>query len=91
MEAIDTSAGKEELTALGSHLACLPTDVRIGKFILLCAIFDVVDDGLTIASILGTRSPFVAPRCCVATGADASWSRGRVALDGRWSSQPNTR
>jgi hypothetical protein len=61
MEAIDTSGGGEVLTALGSHLSCLPTDVRIGKFILLCAIFNVVDEGLTIASILGTRSPFVAP------------------------------
>jgi len=61
MEAIDVAGGREELTALGSHLSCLPTDVRIGKFILLCAIFDVVDAGLTIAAILGTRSPFVAP------------------------------
>ena len=61
MEAIDVKGGREELTALGSHLSCLPTDVRIGKFILLGAIFNVVDETLTIASILSTRSPFVAP------------------------------
>lgn len=41
--------------------SCLPTDARIGKFILLGAIFGVVDETLTIASTLSHRSPFMAP------------------------------
>merc|ERR1740117_1192878 len=61
MDAIDISGGREEMTALGSHLSCLPTDVRIGKFILLGAIFGVVDETLTIAATLSHRSPFIAP------------------------------
>ena len=61
MEALDVADGEEKLTALGSHLSCLPTDVRIGKFILLGAIFGVTDEALTIAAILSSRSPFVAP------------------------------
>lgn len=61
MEALDVDGGREELTPLGSHLACLPTDVRLGKFILLGAIFDCCDDALTIAATLSHRPPFVAP------------------------------
>ncbi|KOO28736.1 ATP-dependent RNA helicase dhx57, partial [Chrysochromulina tobinii] len=61
MEAIDQSGGGEELTPLGAHLACLPTDARLGKFILLGAIFGVVDEALTIAATLSHRTPFIAP------------------------------
>ncbi|KAH8085587.1 helicase [Aureococcus anophagefferens] len=59
--ALETSEGREDLTALGAHLSLLPTDARIGKFILLGAIFGAVDETLTIASVLTSRSPFVAP------------------------------
>ena len=59
--ALETSEGHEDLTALGAHLSLLPTDARIGKFILLGAIFGAVDETLTIASVLTSRSPFVAP------------------------------
>ena len=59
--ALDTSDGTEDLTALGTHLSLLPCDARIGKFILLGAIFGAVDETLTIASVLTSRSPFVAP------------------------------
>jgi hypothetical protein len=51
----------EELTPLGTHLAALPVDVRIGKLILLGAIFNVVDDVLTIAAVLSYRAPFLSP------------------------------
>ena len=54
-------AYKEALTPLGAHLATLPCDARIGKFILLGAIFGAVDETLTIAATLSSRSPFVAP------------------------------
>ncbi|XP_068681408.1 putative ATP-dependent RNA helicase DHX57 isoform X2 [Montipora foliosa] len=51
----------ENLTPLGYHLAALPVDVRIGKLILLGAIFGCLDPVLTIGAILSYRSPFSAP------------------------------
>lgn len=39
-----TERGDEALTPLGTHLAALPVDVRIGKLILLGAIFGLTDD-----------------------------------------------
>ena len=51
----------EELTPLGVHLSRLPVDVRVGKLILLGAIFGVTNETLTIAATLSTRSPFLAP------------------------------
>lgn len=56
--AVDKSYG---LTALGRHLAALPVDVRVGKLILLGAIFCCVDSALTMAAFLSHKSPFVAP------------------------------
>jgi ATP-dependent RNA helicase DHX57 len=61
LDALDTSGGRETLTPLGAHLSTLPVDVRIGKFILLGAIFGVIDETLTIAATLSHRSPFLAP------------------------------
>ena len=51
----------EALTALGTHLSTLPVDCRIGKLILLGAMFGVCDEALTIAAVLSYRSPFQAP------------------------------
>lgn len=51
----------ETLTTLGQHLARLPVDVKVGKLLLLGAVFDVFDPIATSAAILETRSPFVAP------------------------------
>ncbi|KAK3704919.1 hypothetical protein QZH41_016746 [Actinostola sp. cb2023] len=56
--ALDTS---ENLTSLGYHLAALPVDVRIGKLMLLGAIFRCLDPVLTIAAALSYKSPFIAP------------------------------
>jgi ATP-dependent RNA helicase DHX57 len=53
--------GRGALTALGHHLAALPVDVRIGKLILLGAIFGCVDASLTMAACLSSKSPFVSP------------------------------
>jgi len=62
-ESIDPhhASSLSQLTPLGHHLAALPTDVRIGKFLLLGAIFGVTDEALTIAAILSSRSPFLTP------------------------------
>jgi HrpA-like RNA helicase len=61
LEAINDSEGQEALTALGVHLSTLPVDCRIGKLILLGAMFGVCDEALTIAATLSYRSPFNAP------------------------------
>ncbi|XP_055026440.2 putative ATP-dependent RNA helicase DHX57 [Misgurnus anguillicaudatus] len=52
---------EETLTPLGWHLACLPVDVRIGKLMLLGAIFRCLDPALVIAASLAFKSPFVSP------------------------------
>lgn len=71
----------EELTPLGQHLAALPVDVRIGKLILLGAIFGCVDDVLTIAATLSFRSPFLSPmdRRAEADAAKRSFCAGQSA------------
>ncbi|KAL2261666.1 hypothetical protein VTK26DRAFT_3658 [Humicola hyalothermophila] len=51
----------EELTPLGIQLARLPLDVFLGKLILLGAIFKCLDMAITVAAILSSKSPFVAP------------------------------
>lgn len=51
----------EELTPLGLQLARLPLDVFLGKLILLGTIFKCLDMAITVAAILSSKSPFVAP------------------------------
>ncbi|KAB5545598.1 P-loop containing nucleoside triphosphate hydrolase protein [Coniochaeta sp. 2T2.1] len=51
----------EELTALGQQLAMIPADLRCGKLMVFGAIFGCLDDCVTIAAILSTRSPFLSP------------------------------
>lgn len=55
------TANSEELTPLGLQLARLPLDVFLGKLILLGAIFKCLDMAITVAAILSSKSPFVAP------------------------------
>ncbi|XP_053608601.1 putative ATP-dependent RNA helicase DHX57 isoform X2 [Plodia interpunctella] len=50
------------LTPLGAHLAALPVDVRIGKLMLMGAIFCCVDSALSMAAFLSYKSPVVSPR-----------------------------
>ncbi|PFH56153.1 hypothetical protein XA68_16976 [Ophiocordyceps unilateralis] len=50
-----------ELTALGRQLAMLPADLRCGKLMVLGALLGCLDDCVTMAAILSTRSPFVTP------------------------------
>lgn len=52
----------DELTALGQQLAMIPADLRCGKLMVFGAIFGCLDDCVTIASILSSKSPFVSPQ-----------------------------
>ncbi|KAK2590516.1 putative ATP-dependent RNA helicase ucp12 [Conoideocrella luteorostrata] len=52
----------DELTAMGQQLAMLPADLRCGKLMVFGAIFNCLDDCVTIAAILSTRSPFSSPQ-----------------------------
>jgi ATP-dependent RNA helicase DHX57 len=51
----------DEMTALGQQLAMLPADLRCGKLMVYGAIFGCLDDCVTIAAILSTKSPFLSP------------------------------
>lgn len=51
----------EEITPMGRLLSKLPTDVHLGKFLLIATVFRCLDPALTIAATLNAKSPFVAP------------------------------
>ena len=51
----------EEITPLGRHLAKLPMDVHLGKFLILSCLFSCLDAALTITAALNSKSPFVTP------------------------------
>lgn len=51
----------EELTPLGQQLARLPLDVFLGKLVLMGTVFKCLDMAVTVAAILSSKSPFVAP------------------------------
>lgn len=51
----------EEITSLGRHLARIPLDVHMGKFLLISSLFKCLDAALTIAAALNSKSPFVTP------------------------------
>lgn len=50
----------DELTALGKHLATIPADLRCSKLMVYGAIFGCLDAAVTIASVMTTKSPFLA-------------------------------
>jgi ATP-dependent RNA helicase DHX29 len=49
----------EDLTSLGSHLAKLPVDVKIGKILIMGAILQCLSPALSIAACLSHKSPFI--------------------------------
>ena len=51
----------EEITPMGKLLSKLPTNVHLGKFLLISTIFQCLDPALTIAATLTSKSPFVMP------------------------------
>jgi ATP-dependent RNA helicase DHX29 len=46
---------------MGRLLSKLPTDVHLGKFLLIATLFRCLDPALTIAAALNSKSPFVSP------------------------------
>nr|VWO96762.1 Uncharacterized protein [Ganoderma boninense] len=56
--ALDTN---NNLTSLGSVLLQLPVDPRLGRLVLFGSFFRCLDSALTLAAIMGSREPFVAP------------------------------
>ncbi|KAH8100605.1 P-loop containing nucleoside triphosphate hydrolase protein [Cristinia sonorae] len=51
----------EEITPMGRLLSKLPTDVHLGKFLLVATLFRCLDPALTIAATLNSKSPFLTP------------------------------
>ncbi|KAK3737105.1 hypothetical protein RRG08_016411 [Elysia crispata] len=49
------------LTPLGHHLAALPVDVRIGKMLILAAVFGCLEQVAVIAAAMTDKPPFVVP------------------------------
>jgi ATP-dependent RNA helicase DHX29 len=58
---VQALTASEEITPMGSLLSKLSTDVHLGKFLLLAALFRCLDPALTIAATLSSKSPFVSP------------------------------
>jgi len=52
---------KDDLTSLGRVLLQLPVDVNIGRLILYGVSFRCLDAAVTLAAIMGSRDPFMAP------------------------------
>ncbi|XP_031265551.1 DExH-box ATP-dependent RNA helicase DExH5, mitochondrial isoform X1 [Pistacia vera] len=51
----------EDLTALGRYLTVLPMEPKLGKMLILGAIFKCLEPVLTIVAGLSVRDPFLAP------------------------------
>lgn len=51
----------EDITPLGRHLAKIPLDVHMGKFLLIACSLQILDSALTIAATLNSKSPFLNP------------------------------
>ena len=46
---------------MGRLLSKMPTDVHLGKFLLIASLFRCLDPALTIAAALSSKSPFLTP------------------------------
>ncbi|KAG6469410.1 hypothetical protein ZIOFF_074127 [Zingiber officinale] len=53
---------QENLTNLGRYLSMLPVDPKLGKMLIMGAIFRCVDPVLTVVSGLSVRDPFLLPQ-----------------------------
>ncbi|EEF41979.1 ATP-dependent RNA helicase, putative [Ricinus communis] len=51
----------ENLTLLGRHLSMLPVEPKLGKMLILGAIFNCLDPVMTVVSGLSVRDPFLMP------------------------------
>ncbi|KAF3795012.1 DExH-box ATP-dependent RNA helicase [Nymphaea thermarum] len=52
---------KENLTILGRHLSMLPVEPKLGKMLILGAMFNCLDPILTVVAGLSVRDPFLTP------------------------------
>ncbi|KAA8532625.1 hypothetical protein F0562_032559 [Nyssa sinensis] len=68
---------KENLTVLGRHLTILPVEPKLGKMLILGAIFNCLDPILTVVAGLSVRDPFLTPldKKDLAEAAKAQFSR----------------
>ncbi|XP_020234511.1 DExH-box ATP-dependent RNA helicase DExH5, mitochondrial isoform X2 [Cajanus cajan] len=53
--------GNENLTILGHYLTMLPMEPKLGKMLILGAIFNCLDPILTVVAGLSVRDPFLTP------------------------------
>ncbi|KAJ3558034.1 hypothetical protein NM688_g1149 [Phlebia brevispora] len=51
----------QEITPMGRLLSKMPTDVHLGKFLLIASLFRCLDPALTIVAALSSKSPFLTP------------------------------
>ncbi|KAI0094612.1 P-loop containing nucleoside triphosphate hydrolase protein [Irpex rosettiformis] len=51
----------EDITPMGRLLSKLPTDVHLGKFLLVATVLRCLDPALTVAATLNSKSPFLVP------------------------------
>ncbi|XVE58736.1 hypothetical protein DITRI_Ditri04bG0193000 [Diplodiscus trichospermus] len=51
----------ENLTVLGRHLSMLPVEPKLGKMLILGAIFNCLDPIMTVVAGLSVRDPFLMP------------------------------
>ncbi|KAK6921676.1 Double-stranded RNA-binding domain [Dillenia turbinata] len=67
----------ENLTVLGRHLTMLPMEPKLGKMLILGAIFNCLDPILTVVAGLSVRDPFLTPldKKDLAEAAKAQFSR----------------
>ncbi|XP_057423201.1 DExH-box ATP-dependent RNA helicase DExH5, mitochondrial isoform X2 [Lotus japonicus] len=61
LEIIGALDESENLTILGRYLAMLPMEPKLGKMLILGAIFSCLDPILTVVAGLSVRDPFLAP------------------------------
>ncbi|KAM0754112.1 P-loop containing nucleoside triphosphate hydrolase protein [Meredithblackwellia eburnea MCA 4105] len=60
--AIEEEGGTSaKLTPLGAHLAMIPVDLRLGKMLILAAIFRCLDPILTVVALLSSKPFFLNP------------------------------
>lgn len=71
---------RENLTALGFHLARLPVEPHIGKLILFGALLGCLDPVLTIAASLSFKDPFFIPLVGRAEFTDSLWKLTLYAI-----------
>nr|DAD35473.1 TPA_asm: hypothetical protein HUJ06_006113 [Nelumbo nucifera] len=61
LKIIGALAENENLTVLGRHLSMLPVEPKLGKMLILGAIFNCLEPILTVVSGLSVRDPFLMP------------------------------